>query len=47
MVLYVFNVPRLHEHSQQVDDLHFLFHTGPCSCSVHLPRISGSPNANG
>ena len=24
MVLYVFNVPRLHKHSQQVDGLHFL-----------------------
>ena len=30
MVLYVFNVPRLHKHSQQVDGLHFL--------CVHPPR---------
>ena len=30
MVLYVFNVPRLHKHSQQVDGLRFLL--------AHLPR---------
>lgn len=40
MVLYVFNVPRLHKHSQQVDGLHFFVRGLPawarqgCGCAI-------------